>query len=90
MHRSGDVPASHHPPICKRYPVLAGRQKQAAMRRPDSLPSVLLSRAGIDLAHPGIRPGQRLLNLAGQREQVPTRARCEGGRGRVRHLGFYR
>jgi hypothetical protein len=89
MHGSGDVPCSHHPPIRKRYPGLARRQKQAAMRRPDGLPGVLLTRAGIDQAHPGIRPEQRLLNLSGQREQLPTRARREGGRGRVWHLGLY-
>lgn len=59
------------------------------MRRPDGLPLILLARAGIDQAHPGTRPQQRLLNLAGLREQLPTRARRERGRGRVRHLGLY-
>ena len=86
MHSSGDVPASHHPPICQRYPGLAGRQKQAAMRRPDGLPGVLLARTGIDQTHPGICHVQRLLNLADQREQLRTRARREPSWGGPRHL----
>src|SRR5713101_2544271 len=86
MHGSWDVPSSHHPRMWKRYPGLARRKKQAAMRRSDGLPGILLMRTGIDQVNPGIYIVQRLLNLTGHREQMRTGAWREPGWRRPQHL----